>query len=52
MPLAAVADLLIRTLHDVYEVAPTDHLRYEAPLVKEPPASQTLSGEQCAALTR
>ncbi|HEX7968479.1 MAG TPA: hypothetical protein VF502_09680, partial [Stellaceae bacterium] len=49
--LAAVAELLIRTLHDIYGVTPDDHFRYKAPLVKEPPAAQPLARGHCRALT-
>ena len=49
--LAAVAELLIRTLHDVYGVMPDHHFRYEAPLVTERPAAQPYVGGQCSALT-
>jgi type III secretion system-like peptide-binding chaperone len=47
--LAKIADLLIRTLHDVYDVAPDHHFRYQAPLVKETPAAQTYVGRRCVA---
>lgn len=47
--LAKIADLLIRTLHDVYDVAPDHHFRYQAPLVKETPAAQTYIGRRCVA---
>lgn len=47
--LPKIADLLIRTLHDVYDVAPDHHFRYQAPLVKEKPAAQTYIGRRCIA---
>lgn len=46
---AKIADLLIRTLHDVYDVAPDHHFRYQAPLVKEAPPARTYIGRHCIA---
>jgi hypothetical protein len=47
--MAKIADLLIRTLHDVYDVAPEHHFSYTAPLVKDKPAAQTYVGRRCVA---
>ena len=48
---AKIADLLIRALHDVYDVTPDHHFRYQAPLVKEPPPAAIYAGRRCVGPT-
>ena len=49
--LADVADMLIRTLHDIYGVTPQDRFTYKAPLVPRLPPTGSYMDGQCPAAT-
>jgi hypothetical protein len=49
--LSDIADLYIRSLHEVYGVTADAQFHYHAPLVAVPPPSQIYSGGKCGALT-
>ncbi len=49
--LPEIADLVIRSLHDVYGAGPDDPFRYVAPLVKNAPPAQSYVDGHCQAVT-
>jgi len=49
--LSDIADLFIRSLHEVYGVTADARFHYKAPLVAVPPPSQIYAGGKCGALT-
>lgn len=49
--LAEVAEIMIRTLHDIFDVVPSDTVEYKAPFVPDPPEPGVYENGQCIMAT-